>query len=128
VDLVEVDHVGLQATQTVIARGLEVFWLQVRRTIADPIHVAGRAGDLGGDHQLLAQTGPRRQPIADKGLRLAKALAGGRNRIHLGGIQEVDATLDCTVHDEMRGGFVHLLAKGHGAQADGCDAQIASAK
>ena len=51
-----------------------------------------------------------------------------RHRVHLGGVDEVDAALDRAVEDGVGVGFVDLLAEGHGAQADGGDAQVARAE
>jgi hypothetical protein len=46
-------------------------------------------------------------------------VGAGRHGVHLGRVDEVDAALDGAVEDGVRIGFVHLLAKSHGAEADG---------
>src|SRR3546814_12254511 len=40
-------------------------------------------------------------------------------RVHLGRVHEVHAAFERTVEDAVGRGLVHLLAKGHGAHADG---------
>ena len=45
--------------------------------------------------------------------------------VDLGGVKEIDAARNAVVHDGVRGGFVHLLTEGHGAQTNGGDVQIA---
>ena len=47
-----------------------------------------------------------------------KVSRAGRHRVHLGGVDEVDAALERAVEDGVGVGFVHLLAEGHGAEAD----------
>jgi hypothetical protein len=56
VDLVQVDHVGLQALQAGVARGHDVGRRHAAAG-AHPGHAARRAGHLGGQHQLLARAG-----------------------------------------------------------------------
>ena len=45
--------------------------------------------------------------------------------VDLGGVKEIDAARNAVVHDGVRGGFVHLLTEGHGAQRNRGDVQIA---
>ena len=73
----------------------------------------------------MAHTGALGQPVAHIDFGLAKRLGGGWNGVNLGGIEEVHTPRHAVVHDGVAGGFVHLLTKGHGAQADGGDVQIA---
>ena len=45
-------------------------------------------------------------------------LHGARGHgVHFGGVQKIDAAFYRAVHDGKGGGFIHLLTKGHGAQA-----------
>ena len=41
---------------------------------------------------------------------------------------DAHAIMDRAIEDRMRIAFVHLFAEGHGAQADGCYAQVALAE
>src|SRR5581483_10555282 len=39
-------------------------------------------------------------------------------RVHIGGVEEVDASLICHVHNCKRGFLISLIAKSHGPQTD----------
>jgi hypothetical protein len=52
-DLVQIDHIGLQPAQAGVARGHDV-GRRHPTAGADPGHAARRARDLGGQHHLLA--------------------------------------------------------------------------
>ena len=124
VDLVEVDHIGLQATQAAFARGNDVRRCHAL-AFAHPGHATRRASHLGGQHQLLAGTGVLGKPVADDGFCRAKSLGPCGHRIHLGRVDEVDAARQRVAEDGVGICLVDLLAKRHGAQADGGHAQIA---
>ena len=117
VDLVEVDHIGLQAAQAAVAGGQDVLPGQAR-AFADPGHATGRARHLGRQHQFFAGTGVLSEPVANKGFGRATGVGRSRHGIHLGRVNEVDARFERTVQDGVRIGFTHLLAEGHGAQAN----------
>ncbi len=127
VDLVEVDHVGAQAPERAFARGQDVGPGQAL-AFADPGHAARGAGDLGGQHDALAQTRVGGQPVADDGFGGAERFLARRHRVHLGRVDEVDAALDRAREDGVGVTFGDLLAEGHGAEADGGDAQVAGAQ
>ena len=63
--------------------------------------------------------------MADDGFGGAKGFAPRGHGINFGGVDEVDATRERAIQDGMRERLVHLLAKRHGAQANGSDVQIA---
>jgi hypothetical protein len=67
VDLVQVDHIGLQPAQAGVARGHDVGRRHATAG-AHPGHAARRARDLGGQHHLLARARVFRKPVADDGL------------------------------------------------------------
>jgi hypothetical protein len=128
VDLVEIDHVGAQPLQAVVAGLDDLGSGQVGTAVAHPVHVARWPGDLGREHHLGAHAGPAREPAAEDALGRAVGLAPHRHRVHLRRVDEVDAARERVVEDRVRSGFVDLLAEGHGAEADRCDLQRAAAK
>ena len=58
------------------------------------------------------------QPLANDFFSTAKEIWGSAKRIHVGGINEVNASLGRCVHNRKRCVFVTLIAKGHGAEAE----------
>ena len=122
-NLVQVDHIGLQATQAGVTRVQDVLPRHAS-ALAHPGHATRGARHLGRQHQLLARTRIFGKPVANEGLRQAASVSGGRHGVHLGGVDEVDARFERAVQDGMRVGFTHLLTEGHGAQADGGDIQV----
>ena len=123
VNLVEVNHLRLQALQAGIARANNVCGRHAR-AFANPGHAARRAGHLGGQRELLAHSRAGLEPASDDGLCRAKGGGAGGHGIHFGGVEKVHAALHRAVHDAMGLGLIHLLAKRHGAQTDGADAQV----
>ena len=129
VDLVKVNHVGLQAFERGVARLDDVRRGQaIGAAIADPVHATGWAGQLGGQYQFLPGSGVLGEPVADDGLGRAIGLGAGGHGVHLGRVDEVDAALQRAVQNRVGRGLVHLLAEGHGAQANRGDVQVAAAK
>jgi hypothetical protein len=127
VDLVEVDHIGLQPAQAAFARGNDVRGGHAL-VLAHPGHAAGRPRHLGGQHQLFAGAWILLEPVADDGFGRAAGLGLGRHRVHLRGVDEIHAALQRAAEDGMRIGFVDLFTEGHGAKADGGDVQVAGAE
>lgn len=78
-------------------------------------------GDLGREHDpgALARILPK--PGADVLLGAALRFRTWRHRIHLGGIDEIDALRQRIRDLLVRFGFRVLLAPGHGAQPDQAD-------
>ena len=101
--------------------------VQVVAAAADPGLVRVRAGGLGGQHDLVALAGFL-EPAADEALGRALRAGAGRHRVHLGGVDEVDAALERVVELAVRVGFGVLLAEGHGAEADAGDVQAGAAE
>lgn len=66
--------------------------------------------------------------MADDPFGGTEGLAPGGHRVHLGGVDDVDAARQRVVEDGMSVGFADLLAEGHGAEADGGDAQVTAAE
>jgi hypothetical protein len=128
VNLVEVNHIGLQPGQTAIARGQDVGSRQIALAAPNPGHAARGTRHLGRNHQLLAQPRARGQPVAHDDFGGVECLGSGWHGIHLGRVQKIDATFNGAVHDGECRRLVYLLTKGHGAQTDGCDMQIAAAE
>ena len=127
VDLVEVDHIGLQAAQAGVAGGHDV---RRRHALAltHPRHAARWAGHLAGQHHLVAQPRVGLEPVADDGLGGAIGFGAGGHRIHLRRVPEIHAALQRVAEHRMGIGFTDLLAKRHRAQANGRNLQITAAK
>ncbi len=127
VQLVEIDHIGLQPAQAGIERGLDVASVEaslrathVRQPISRPRHL-GRQ-----DHAIAAVAGL--EPAADKGLGTALGLDTGRNRVHLGRVDEVDTCRDGAIELGMGLGLGILLAEGHGPQTECADLDVRAAE
>ena len=103
VELVEVDVIGLQAPEALVARATDVQGGQTR--LVRPL--AHRREHLRREHDLLATTATLREPPSDDLLRDAFAApAVLAPAVHVGRIEEVDPVLDRTVHDAERLGFL----------------------
>ena len=124
VNLVQVDDIGLQTLQAGVARSHDVFG---RHAIAftHPRHTTRRACDFGGQHDFLPRTRALGQPVANDGFCRAKRFCFGGHRINFGGVDEVDTACQRMVEDVVCVVFFDLFTKGHGAQANGCDMQVA---
>ena len=128
VDLVEVDVIGLQPLQAALNRVHDVP-ARGAAVIGPWPHVAEH---LGGQHHILAGHADVLQGLADPGLGLAE-------RIDVGGVDEVDATLQGLADDRVDLVLVQpadrlpdpragLAAKGHRPQADFGHEQACAAK
>ena len=115
VNLVQIQIVGLQPREAGVDRGFDLLARELG-TVADPGDLPRRTGHLGGQHDLVARL--VFQPRPDVLLGLALRMGAGRDRIHLGGVDEVHAVGHRIVELRMRLGFGVLLTPGHGAQAD----------
>ena len=67
VDLVEVNHIGLQPLQAVVAGLRDVRCSQVCAALAYPGHAPGGTSHFGGQHQLGSGRRIFGQPAADDG-------------------------------------------------------------
>ncbi len=123
-DLVQVNDIGLQALQAGVARGQDVLGCHAL-TRTHPRHSPRWTGHFGGQHDALAHARVLGQPTANDGFRRSIGFGPGGHRIHLRRVDEIDPQGHGTVQDGMGRGLVDLLAKGHGAQANGGDVQIA---
>ena len=128
VDLVQVDHVGFQACERIVAGLHEVGRRHIGLAAAHPVHAARRPGDLARQHDALARAGTGLEPVAEKTFGGTVGLAPRRHRVHLGGVDEIDAAFERAVENAKRGGFVDLFAESHGAQANRRHAQFAAAE
>jgi hypothetical protein len=52
----------------------------------------------------------------------------GRDRVELGGVEEVDALVEGIIHLRVALGLRVLLAPGHGAEADEADIEVRAAE
>ena len=68
------------------------------------------------------------EPVADDGFGGAAGFGARRHGVHLGRVEKIDAALQRAVQDGVGRGLIDLLAKGHGAQADRRDVQVAGAE
>jgi len=125
--LIKVDAVGAEPFQAVLDRRTDIGTVEPGAAVADMLHVARGADDLGRQHQLVAQAG-RLQPAADIALGQALGLGLGRHRIHLGRVDEIDAAIIGQAQLLMRLGFGVLFAECHGAEADAADFDIGSSE
>lgn len=115
VDLIEVDVIGLQPLQAGINSCIDIGGI---RTLSAAQIFAARAGDLGGEHDILALAGLL-EPGSDIFLRAALSFRSHRRRrIHFRGVEEIDALMNGVVHLLMGFGFAVLRAPGHCAQAN----------
>jgi len=126
VHLVEVHVIGLKPLETALQRLLHLL-ANEPRPAPQPRHGVGRAGNLRGQHHLLAAVA-RAQPVADEGFGAALGLGPGRHRIHLGRIDQVDPALQCVIELLEGFGLGILLAPGHRAQTDQADVDAGSAQ
>ena len=128
VDLIQVNHVGLQALETGVAGFGDVRRGQVVAAAAHPAHAACRAGHFGGQHQLLARARIFFKPVAQDFFGEVEGFSACGHRVHLCGVEKVDAARQRVVQDGVRRGLVNLFAKSHGAQADRGHLEIAGAE
>ena len=117
VHLVEVDVVGLQAPQAVVARLTDVQRRQLRRVRP----LVATAVDLGREHGLLPPATALREPPADDLLGLGAA-------VDVGGVEEVHARLERRVHQLVARRLVGVGAEVHRAEAQGADAEAGAAE
>ena len=116
VHLVQVDVVGLETTQRRLARAPDVARRQER--VVRPVRHA--AVELRCDDRLLAAAAALSEPPADDLLGPALAVA---EPVDVGSVEEVDAFVDRSIHDQVGLGFVGLRAEVHRAEADATDGQ-----
>ena len=128
VNLVEVNHISVQALEAVVAGADDVRRGQISAAAANPGHAARRTCHFGRQNQFAACRRIFCKPVAQDGFRGAKGRGSWRHRIHFCRIQKIDAALQRTFKNGMRRDFIDLFAKGHGAQADRGDMQIAAAE
>ena len=124
VDLVQVDVVGLEPGQRGIAGSQHAGAIELGPA-AHVIHLP-RPGDLGRQHDVLPLAGLG-EPGADDLFGAAVGFSLRRHRIHLGGVEEVDALAHRVIHLLVAFGLAVLLAPGHGAEADCGNLQIGTA-
>ena len=119
--LVEVNHIGLQSAQTAFAGFDDVLCAHIHRPAAHPGHAARGAGHFGRQNKLLAHAGVFGKPVAQKGFGDLKGFRPWRHRIHFSGVPKSQATCDSVAEQAVGAGFIDLFAKRHGAKADGGD-------
>ena len=100
--LVEVDVVGVEATQRVLARRAHVVGLRAE------VRVVDRHAELGRDDDLAASCAER---YAEEDLGLGGA-------VDVGGVKEIDPRLDGAVDNSRRAGLIESSAEVVAADAD----------
>ena len=122
----QIEHiqvVGLQTRQAVVHCLADIRPVHAARATAYPLHAASGACHLAGQHKLVARL--LFNPVAKYGFGLRHGFCTRRHRIHLGGIDKVNA---------LRAGKIQLVfgvllgvlvTKGHGAQRNFGDANAA---
>ncbi|MNP13392.1 hypothetical protein D3C76_1056710 [compost metagenome] len=117
VQLVEVDPVGLQPLQAGVEGGDDVLAVVLQLAVADMADAVAGAGDLAGEDPVVA-IAVLAEPVADDLFGARIGFRAGRYRVHLGGVDEVDA--GCPGALDLREGFrlAVLFAPGHGSQAE----------
>ena len=124
VQLIEVDVVGLEPPQRV----LHSLAYPLGRDRCAVAHGSARPGDLGREHDVVAPTGFR-DPVADDGLGASGRLGDHRvDRVRLGGVEEVDASVETCVDLRMADLFGRLRSKGHRSQAQLRDFEVGRSK
>ena len=103
VQLVEVDAIGAEPAQRVVARPGDV-----RRARATLALVVDRAAELGGDQRFVAPTGEGP----------AEELLAERSAVDVGGVEQRDARVERGVDDRLRRGLVDPAAEVVAAETD----------
>ena len=123
VQLIQIDPVGLQAFQAGIQGRDYVGAIELQVATADMVDAVAGAGDLARQNPVCAvATLP--EVAADDLFGAAVGLGARRYRVHLGGVDEVDAAGLGTLDLSMAFALAVLLAPGHAAQADGADLEV----
>ena len=123
VQLIQVDIVGLQPLQAGIHRGQQIGAVKVRFAIADIGHaIAGGGGFAGNDP--VATPAKTLQVVADNPLGRPVGVGPRRHRVHLGGVDKVDACSLGTADLFEAFGFAVLFSPGHAAQRQSTDLQM----
>jgi hypothetical protein len=121
VHLVQVDVIGAQAAQRILAGPADVQGGQV--AVVRPLPLA--AVHLGRQHGAVPAAAARGEPVAED---LLGDPLGARPAIGVAGIEEVDPGLVRPVHDLVRVVFTGRRAEVHRAQADPADREAAAAE
>ena len=124
VQLVEIDVVGVQACKACVD-GLMKMGASQARSAADVLDTG--AGSLGGDDHVVAALAAL-EPGAYIALGQSLGFGLGWHRVHLGGVDEVDAEGHRAVELGMGLGLGVLLAEGHGSKAQATDVDAGVAK
>ncbi|MNN36865.1 hypothetical protein D3C81_1507790 [compost metagenome] len=125
--LVEVDVVGVQTLEAALHRSDQVGAVVVRTATADVVDAVARRRRLAGDDPLVAPA-VTLQVVADDGFGGTTGLGLRRHRVHLGGVDEVDAGRLGAADLLEAFGFAVLLAPGHAAERQRADLDVGSAE
>ena len=116
VQQIQVDVIGLEATQRTFQRAHDVL-----AAVAARVRIArfGVVGELGGQHHAVAHP-----DVGDESAQQAFALAAG---VEVGGVDEIAADGKVAIEHRARNALVGtpapILAEGHGAEGKAADAQ-----
>ena len=124
-NLVQVHIVCLQAAQAAVDGGGKVLAVDAR-CAAYPVEAASRTCDLRGDDELVALLSL--EPSTDVSLGAMCRLGSRCDRVHFGGVYEVDAAGHGEVQLRVGIRFAVLFAESHGAQCQCREVQIAAAQ
>ncbi|KAF1003484.1 MAG: hypothetical protein GAK36_00245 [Pseudomonas sp.] len=127
VQLVQVHPIGAQALEAGIQGGHDVLAVQARLAVADMRDAIATGGDLGGQDPVLPVFALG-EPVADDGFGAGVGFGARRYRVHLCGVDEIDAGSTGEVDLGEGFGFAVLLAPGHAAKAQGADLQVGAAE
>ncbi|MNT09018.1 hypothetical protein D3C72_1437810 [compost metagenome] len=89
--LVEIEIIGVEAFQAGVQRGTDVFAIQRLLRADTAVSPAHRPGDFAGQHQFLTVAASL-DPTADVLFGQPLGFRAGRYRVHLCGIDQVDAS------------------------------------
>ena len=129
VQLVEVEVVGVQAGERGVAGGVNLRTGEARAAayVVLAVVAARGAGDFAGEDDVIAFAAFG-EPAADVLFGAGVGLAAGWHGVHFGGVDEVHAVCGGVVELGVGFGFRVLFAEGHGAEADGADADVGVAE
>ena len=120
-ELVQIEVVGLQTPQRCFDRAHDV----VAAVACLPRLLAGWEKALAGKDELVASTV---HPFADDALGRAHRLEGAGIGVHVGGVEERDASVGRSVHDCDRRRAVGLEAERHRSKAEAGNFEAGSAE
>lgn len=129
VQLVEIDIIRLQSLQACVDGREDVRTIELVLTSAQVIDLehTRRTRDLGRQYDLRAFSALL-EPGAENALGGSLGFGRRRDRIHLGGIEKIDALIQRVVDLTMAFGLSVLFTEGHRPETDDADLEIGATK